>query len=278
MRNLTHTLFADPRHGQICALSTLILLGMGMFAFEMPWWRPAVAVSVALGVQAGLARAMGWRFDWRSPVITSLSLTLLFRSDGPELVALAAALAIAGKALMRVDGRHFVNPAAFAIVVLVLAFDGAWVSPGQWGAEGWAVIFAVGAGLAVTHGARRLEVPLTFLCAWAALSFGRALWLGDPMAIPLHQMGSGALVVFAFFMISDPMTAPWHPVARAVWVCLAAIAGFALQVTWVVTAGPLFGLIAVCWLVPILNRIFPAPRHSWRPTPLVSPKKEQVHA
>ncbi len=278
MRNKISAPFADPRHGQICALSGLILLGMVIFAFEMPWWRPTTAVLVALSVQTVLARLMGWPFDWRSPLITSLSLTLLFRSDGPELVALAATLAIASKAVLRIDGRHFINPAAFAIVVMVLAFDGAWISPGQWGAEGWAVIFAVGAGIAVTHGAHRLEVPLTFLAAWAALSFGRALWLGDPMAIPMHQMASGALVVFAFFMISDPMTAPWHPVARAVWVCLAAMTGFALQVSWIVTAGPLFGLLAVCWLVPILNRLFPAPQHSWRPTNTQSPRKEQVHA
>ncbi|MEO1493500.1 MAG: RnfABCDGE type electron transport complex subunit D [Pseudomonadota bacterium] len=278
MRGQISTIFADPRHGQICALSCLILLGMAVFAFEMPWWRPATAVVVALSVQAALGWAMGWRFDWRSPLITSLSLTLLFRSEGPDLVALAAGLAIASKTVLRIDGRHFVNPAAFAIVSLVLLFDGAWVSPGQWGAEGWAVIFAVGAGVAVTHGAHRLEVPLTFLVAWAVLSFGRALWLGDPMAIPMHQMSSGALVVFAFFMISDPMTAPWHPVARAVWVCLAAVIGFALQMSWIVTAGPLFGLVAVCWLVPILNRWFPAPRHRWRPIPFASPKKEQIHA
>jgi hypothetical protein len=51
-----------------------------------------------------------------------------------------------------------------------------------------------------------------------------------------------------------------------------------LQVSWVVTAGPLYGLIAVCWLAPILNRIFPAPQHSWRAAPKHPPKQEEVHA
>jgi Na+-transporting NADH:ubiquinone oxidoreductase subunit NqrB len=272
------TFRADPRHGQITALSCLILLGMSLFAFEMPWWRPFTALVTALMTQGLFSAVLGLRFDWRSPTITALSLTLLLRTDGPELVALAAALAISSKAILRIDGRHFINPAAFAIVITVLAFDGAWVSPGQWGVEGWAVVFAAGAGLAVTYGAHRLEVPLLFLAAWAVLSFGRALWLGDPLSIPLHQMGSGALVVFAFFMISDPMTAPWHGTARAAWIAVAAIAGFALQTTWVVTAGPLFGLVAVCWLVPILNRLFPSARHHWRPSLPISQKKEQLHA
>lgn len=269
---------ADPRHGQITALSVLILLGMSVFAFEMPWWRPLTALVAALFTQGLFSALLQMRFDWRSPTITALSLTLLLRTEGPDLVALAAILAIASKAVLRIDSRHFVNPAAFAIVIVVLVFDGAWISPGQWGVEGWAVVFAAGAGLAVTYGAHRLEVPLMFLAAWAGLSFARALWLGDPLAIPLHQMGSGALVVFAFFMISDPMTAPWHGGARAVWIGLAAITGFALQTTWIVDAGPLFGLVAVSWLVPLLNRLFPARQHRWRASPFKSLTKEQLNA
>ena len=264
----------DPRHGQILALLGLITLGHWQFGFEMPLWRPAAAMGTALIVQWGIARVLGFGFDWRSPLITACSLTLLLRTDGPELVVLAATAAIASKALVRIDGRHFVNPAAAGIALTVLAFDGAWVSPGQWGAAGWAVVFAVGVGLAVTQSARRLEVPLLFLAAWAALVFGRALWLGDPLSIPVHQMSSGALVVFAFFMISDPMTAPWHPWARAAWLGLAASVGFALQTAWIVTAGPIFGLLAVCWLVPVLNRVFPAPEHHWR---RVSPNGPLAH-
>ena len=265
-------LIADPRHGQILALGGLVMLGTLAFAFEMPWWRPLTAIAAALAVQFAIARALGLGFDWRSPMISALSLTMLLRTDGWALVALAAGLAIASKAVLRIDGRHFFNPTAFAIAVVVLAFDGAWVSPGQWGTAGWAVVFAVGAGSAVTYGARRLEVPLSFLACWATLCLGRALWLGDPLAIPLHQLSSGALVVFAFFMISDPMTAPWNPWARLGWVAAVAATGFTLQTTWVVDAGPIFGLVAMAPLVPVLNRLFPAPAARWRKTSVTPPK------
>lgn len=266
-------LFSDPRHGQILSLTGLVLLGVWALSFEMPLWRPAVAVGTALAVQLIAAWITGIRFDWRSPLISSLSLTLLLRTDGPELVALAAAVAIASKFLIRWDGKHFFNPTALAIVAIVLIFDGAWVSPGQWGIQGVAVVLAAGAGLAVTYGARRLEVPVAFLAFWAGLSFCRALWFGDPMSIPIHQMGSGALVVFAFFMISDPMTAPWNTAARLGWVAAVAITGFALQTSWVVAAGPIFGLVAMAPLVPLLNRLFPAPAHLWRASrPRIAPK------
>ena len=259
-------IFADARHGQLLALSCLIGLGAWAFAFEMPWWRPATGLGTAIAVQFLISLILRARFDWRSAAITGLSLTLLLRTNGPELVAVAAAIAIASKAILRIDGRHFLNPAAIGIAITVLAFDSAWVSPGQWGTAGLAVPIAVAFGLAVTYGARRLEVPLAFLAAWAVLSFGRALWLGDPLAIPLHQMSSGALVVFAFFMISDPMTTPWHPLARLVWTVAVAITGFTLQTTWIVDAGPIFGLLAMAPLVPLLNRLYPAPAHRWRPS------------
>ena len=110
--------FSDPRHGQILALSVLVLLGAWAFSFEMPLWRPVTAVCVALGVQAVGAWMMGLRFDWRSPVISSLSLTLLLRSDGPELVALAAAIAIGSKFILRIDGRHFFNPTALGLSLI----------------------------------------------------------------------------------------------------------------------------------------------------------------
>jgi Na+-transporting NADH:ubiquinone oxidoreductase subunit NqrB len=257
--------FADPRHGQIAALAGLVVLGMAALAFEMPWWRPATACGTALLLQYGIARLMRLPFDWRSPLISALSLTLLLRTDGPFLVAVAAAIAIASKALVRIDGRHLFNPTALGIALTASLFPGAWVSPGQWGSAGLAAAFAVGAGLAVTYGARRLEVPLSFLAFWAALCFGRAAMLGDPAAIPLHQMSSGALVIFAFFMISDPMTSPWHPAARIGWTGLVALSGFLLQTGWVVAAGPIYGLVAMAPLVPLLNRLFPAPRFAWRP-------------
>lgn len=277
IRSASSEIFADPRHGQIAALSLLATLGTIYLAFEMDWWRPVTAIVTTMTVQFLISRILNARFDWRSAMITGLSMTLLLRTDGPALIVCAAALAIASKAVIRMDGRHFFNPAAFGIVATILAFEGAWVTPGQWGTGGLAVPVAVAAGLAVTYGVRRLEVPVAFLCFWALLVFGRALWLDDPLTIPLHQMSSGMIVVFAFFMISDPMTMPWHPAARIGWTALVALIGFLLQVNWIVAAGPMFGLIACAPLVPLLNRFFPAPAARWR-APSPSPAKESLHA
>jgi Na+-transporting NADH:ubiquinone oxidoreductase subunit NqrB len=253
----------DPRHNQIAAVGTLVLAGVIWFGFEMPWWRPVAGLLGALATQWIASRMIRLPFDWRSPTITALSLTLLLRTQTWELAALAATIAIGSKFILRVGGRHICNPAALAIVLVTGLRPDAWISTGQWGVGGWIAVFAVGAGLVVTRRAGRAGVPFLFLAAWAALSLGRAAWLGDPWAVPLHQLGSGALLVFAFFMISDPMTQPWHRGARAAWIFAVAALGFWMQHSWLVTAGPLWGLALLAPLVPILDRLFPAPRKTW---------------
>ena len=63
-------------------------------------------------------------------------------------------------------------------------------------------------GLVVT--ARRAPTsPSRSSAAYVALVVGRALWLGEPMP-PSRSTSceSGALLLFAFFMISDPKTTP----------------------------------------------------------------------
>jgi hypothetical protein len=73
-------------------------------------------------------------------------------------------------------------------------------------------------------------------------------------------------------MISDPMTQPWHPRARALWVVGTAALGFALQSAWIVTAGPIWGLALSAPLVPLLDRLFPAPRKHWVDLPISKPE------
>ena len=49
---------------------------------------------------------------------------------------LAAVVTIAGKFLIRVNGKHIFNPTNGGIVAMLLLTNQVWVSPGQWGAAG----------------------------------------------------------------------------------------------------------------------------------------------
>ena len=263
MASAVSSLLRDPRHYQIATLSALVMLGVFVFAFDMRAWHAAACVSSTVATQFIASRIIGQRFDARSPLITALSLTLLLRTGSVTLSVAAGVLAIASKYLIRFKGKHIFNPANFALVMLSLGLTGVWISPGQRGA---APLLAIGlfiAGGVVTGKAKRWDVSIALLLSYGALIFARALWLGDPLSIPAHQMQSGALLVFAFFMISDPKTTPDSRKGRIAYAALVASLGFIIQFQFYNAAGIILALILTAPLVPLFDRYFPGPRYAW---------------
>jgi Na+-transporting NADH:ubiquinone oxidoreductase subunit NqrB len=267
----------DPRHYQIAVLSALLLWGAFGLDLEVRPGIAAVVLATALAVQwLGTRRAGLPRFDAKSALISALSLTLLLRTASPWLAALAAVLAIGSKFVLRVPaadgapgGKHVFNPTAFGIAAVLLLSDSAhsahsgWVSPGQWGSAAVGAFAVACLGFLVVRRAERSDVTWAFLAAYGAVVFGRALWLGDPLAIPLHQLASGAFLIFAFFMISDPKTTPDSRAGRVLFACLVALGAGFVHFVLFRPNGLLWSLAALAPLVPVIDRLLPGRRYVW---------------
>lgn len=261
-------LVRDPRYYQVAVLSLLLTYGIAVLDFPFTAANALIIVATALGTQWFAGELVGLsRFDPLSALITSLSLTLLLRTDSPGIAALAACIAIASKFLIRFEGKHVFNPANFALIVLSFATPHAWLSSGQWGnttllAFGFACL-----GFLVLTRARRAETTIAFLGGYALLLSGRALWLGDPLSIPLHQLQSGALLLFAFFMISDPKTTPDHALGRICYGLLVATVAFGIQFALHEPHGPITALILCSPCVPLIDRLLAGRRYEWDTRP-----------
>ncbi|MEO0998095.1 MAG: RnfABCDGE type electron transport complex subunit D [Pseudomonadota bacterium] len=255
---------SDPRHWQIAILSLLLGYGVVALGFEFDARRTLLVIVTCLVVQWLGGRHAGLeRYDARSALITAGSLTLLLRTSTDLLAIAAAVLAIGSKFALRRNGRHIFNPANFALVALMLVTDDVWVSSGQWG-SGLLLATALGAlGLLVLNRARRAETTLAFIATFAALATGRALILGDPLAIAVLHLQNGALLVFAFFMISDPRTTPNAAPARVLYGAFVAAVGYVIQFHLFVPAGPVWALALAAPLVVLLDRHFPGGHYRW---------------
>ena len=137
----------------------------------------------------------------------------------------------------------------------MLALGLGWVSPGQWGSAAYFGLLVAGAGGFVVTRAARLDVTAAFLASWAALLFGRALYLGDPLAIPLRQLRSGALLIFAFYMISDPKTTPRTRAGRVAFAALVAAGAFVVQFVLYRQDGLLLALAVAAPLATLLAHL-----------------------
>jgi enediyne biosynthesis protein E5 len=265
---LARRFWSDARHYQIAALATLLTYNLGWLDFGARPLNSALAIGASLATQALCSRWSGLPLDFRSPLITGFSLSLLLRADAPLVHALAGVIAIGSKFVLRIDGKHIWNPAGFAIVVLLFAPAGVWISPGAWGSTVWFAALLGFFAILVLHAARRSDVAIFFLGTHVALLLARALWLGDPLEIPLHQLQSGSLLIFAFFMISDPRTSPDSRLGRFIFA--ASVAGFAHWLVFFMQMRPALyvALIALSPFILLIDRLLPAQRFAWNaPTP-----------
>ena len=254
----------DPRLFQIATLGGLLGYGVLWLGLDVDPWTAAIILATVLAAQLVGTRVTGrGRFDPRSALISGLSLCLLLRTNSPELAALTAVLAIASKFLVRVGDKHVFNPTNVALVAMLLLTGQVWVSPGQWGSTAVFAFLLASAGGLVVNRAARADVTWAFLAAHAAFLVGRTLWLGDPLEIPLHRLANGALVLFAFFMISDPRTTPDSRAGRILFAIVVAAGAYVIQYRLFQT-NPLLWSLAVCSLaVPLIDRLLPGRRYDW---------------
>jgi len=258
----------DPRLYQIATLAGLLAYGVYRLDLEVHAHNAVAIVATALLTQLACTQLTGrGPFDPRSALISALSLCLLLRTGSPGLAMLAAFVAIASKFTLRVRDKHVFNPTNAALVTMMLATGEVWVSPGQWGSGLVFAFLLASAGGLVVNRAARADVTLAFLACWASMLIARSLWLGEPLAIPLHRLENGALVLFAFFMISDPRTTPDSRAGRLLFAALVALGAYTVQFSLFRTNGLLWSLAVCSLLVPLIDRLFPGRRYQWRTSP-----------
>ncbi len=262
----------DPRYYQMAVLGSLLVYGILGLDFEVRAPQALAIAAAALATQFActrwaLPRAPGApppRCDPRSAAITILSLCLLLRTDQLALAVAAAVLAIASKFFLRVGAKHVFNPTNFALVALMLATRGrVWISPGQWGSTALLGFGVLCLGGLVVARSSRADVTWAFLAAYGSLLLGRALWLGQPLAIPLHQLQSGAFLIFTFFMISDPKTTPDSRAGRIVFAILVAAGAGWVQFALYRPTALLISLAFLAPLVPVIDRVLPGKVYAW---------------
>src|SRR5687767_14374482 len=250
----------DPRWWQIGSLASLLTWGMLVLHFDVTPARVAAIVGAALATQRTASRLSGVCFEWKSALICALGISFLLRSNSLWLLIAAIVIAVGSKFVVRWNGKHIFNPTNGAMVLMMILTDRVWVSPGQWGSAAFIAFFVLCAGGLVVYRSSRSDVTIAFLAFWAAILFGRSLMLGDPMTVPLHRLENGTLLIFAFFMISDPKTTPNARAGRIFFAALVAAGAWFVQFRLFRTNGLLWSLAAASPLVPIIDRYLPSAR------------------
>ncbi|MCH2198018.1 MAG: RnfABCDGE type electron transport complex subunit D [Flavobacteriales bacterium] len=260
-----HPILKDPRLFQITALSSFLAYGI----FNLDWITdlPRIFTILSAGLIAQLFFMAGLKLpfgSWKSGAITSLGLCLLFQSSTPLMWILAPVLGISSKYFIRTKGKHLFNPANLGVILPIVLFGDAWISPGQWGSSAMLLFFFSSAALMVLFRVGRIDTSLTFLLTILVLEYFRSVvYLGWEFDWLFHKMSNGSLLLFAFFMITDPRTTPNASGARILWAVGIGVLSFVLTSWFYLHTAPMWALFFAAPAMVILDKIFKANVFQW---------------
>lgn len=232
----------DPRRIQLTYQILFMVLGVGFLGFSITPLQIALTVGTGVLTQALFLRTLGLKnVGYKSALNASLSVCMLLRSGTLWALPLAAALANASKFLIRYRGKHIYNPSNFGIMVSLMLFPAmCYMVPAQWGYEFYLGALCWILGSTIVYRVRRYDISWTFFAGYMVLVGLRVLLKGQDFMAWAYEFNAG-LVIFAFFMISDPKTIPNHRTARVFYAVLLIVVAYLLT-------NPLYRLNAMLWM------------------------------
>jgi len=278
----------DPRLKLSAIILTLTLLGQTILNFKVSIAQILLSILLCAAIEASIAL---WREKvllWPASAIqTGVSVTFILRAagtahgdpwslNGIEYFVLAVVLSLLSKYFIRLGARHVFNPSNFGIVwcLLLLGANRVFSEHLWWAPLGprMVVTMAVilGGGVWLLRQVRMIPMALAFLGTFAALIgifaiCGRsftAIWHDGPVSGTYYWVNialSPELLIFVFFMITDPQTTPKSSRRRALFGVGTAVVAAALilpqSTEFAIKVAILSSLTVTCAVAAIVERL-----------------------
>jgi hypothetical protein len=198
------------------------------------------------------------------------------------IFAAVAAVSLLTKYVIRYRGSHVFNPSNIGLVLafvvlgstVVEPLDFWWAPLLTWGMIASYAVILVG-GVLIT---RRLHLLALAASFWLALALGLGILAGSGHCMTANWafapvcgvdywrvvITSPEVLIFLFFMITDPKTVPAGTVGRIAFGILVALTSTLLMAPQTDEFGTkvalLAGLVVVCAARPLIDRLVPEPR------------------
>ena len=162
-----------------------------------------------------------------SPVITGLSVVLLLNTYSLSVYIFAVITSIASKYILNLNQKHFFNPSLFGIVAAYCWFDfGEFIIQyDQFMGIGYCAFQLCIVGFITLYFAKRITMPVFYYFTLISGAFAIQFFLHNEIDF-LQLIGpeiSASGILFAFFMMTDPVTSPPRWTKQAVFSIICAL-------------------------------------------------------
>jgi Na+-translocating ferredoxin:NAD+ oxidoreductase RnfD subunit len=279
---------ADPRLHLAAVIISLQIIGQVGFHFELSIAQILLAIGTCAVLEVGIAMRQQHVLMWpASATLTGNGVAFVLRVPGTVhgdwwslrgwwIYVGTAAVSLLSKHVIRWRGEHIFNPSNIGLVLCFLLLPRTLAAPLDfwWGPmSAWLVIalaIIVSGGFLILRRLKLLRVALGFWVTFAA-AIGVLALAGHTMTARWHLgpisgwhlwvvlVTSPEVLVFLFFMITDPKTAPRSPTGRLVYaVSLGLLAGVLIAPTiseYAAKVALLGSLALVCLALPVLRLV-----------------------
>ena len=282
----------DPRLHVAAVIITIHVLGQVGLGFRVSVPQVLAAVLTCAILEVALTFRQSRAFVWpASAMLTGSGVALILRVVGTpvddpwsfhawHVFAAIAGLSLLSKYVIRYRGSHIFNPSNIGLVVAFVALGPSRVEPLDfWWAplNGWMIaaylVIGIG-GLLITRRLRLLGLAAAF---WLSLAAGLGLLAASGHCMTANWafapvcgfdfwrvvVASPEVMIFLFFMITDPKTVPSGRVGRAAFGVLVGVTSVLLMAPQTdefgAKVGLLAGLVVLSLARPILERFVPEP-------------------
>ena len=281
----------DPRLHLAATITSLQVIGQIGFHFRVSIAQILISLLTCALLEVGITMRKQHVLMWpASAMLTGNGVAFVLRVPGTQhgdwwslrgwwIFAATAAISLLSKHVIQVRGSHIFNPSNIGLVLCFLVLSSSQAEPLDfwWGPTSWWLVLALGVivtgGFSILSRLKLLRVALSF---WVAFAAGLAVLAaaGHEITARWHLgpiggfhfwwvlVTSPEVLVFLFFMITDPKTAPPSPRARVVYAVsiglLAALLAAPMHTEyWTKVA--LLGALAIVCVAQTLLREVPRP-------------------
>jgi Na+-translocating ferredoxin:NAD+ oxidoreductase RnfD subunit len=283
----------DPRLHVAAVIITIHVLGQVALGFHVSIPQILAAILTCAIIEVALTFRQSRAFVWpASAMLTGSGVALILRVVGMPpgepwsfdswyVFAGVAGFSLLTKYVIKYRGSHVFNPSNFGLVVAFVVLGSTRIEPLDfwWGPLDPALLAAyaviIGGGLLITRRLKLLALAGSF---WLALVVGVGLLAGSGHCMTANWafapvcgvdfwrviVTSPEVMIFLFFMITDPKTVPAGRVGRVAFGILVAVASTLLIAPQTDEFGTkvalLSGLVLMCAVRPLLDRMLPEPK------------------
>jgi Na+-translocating ferredoxin:NAD+ oxidoreductase RnfD subunit len=285
---------SDPRLHLAAVITTLQVLGQVAFHFRVSIAQILLSIATCAILEVAITLRKQRVIMWpASAMLTGNGVAFILRVPGTQhgdwwslhgwwIFVGTAAVSLLSKYVIKWRGGHIFNPSNFGLVLCFLTLGRLRAEPLDfwWGGMspwlGLAFVVIVSGGLTILSRLRLLWIAVAFWLSFAA-GIGVLAASGHAMTARWHLgpitgwnfwwvlVSSPEVLVFLFFMLTDPKTSPKGQRERVVYAVsvglLAALLIAPLRTEWATKVALLAALTIVCGVRPLLAYV---PHARWR--------------